>query len=398
MNIAVLFRWLLVSGLISVMAGCSTVAYYSQAIQGQWQILSNRVPVADLVSDDEVAAPLRERLALSQQMLEFAEDRLGLSAEGRYRAYVDLKRQAVVWNIVAAPAHSLVARQWCYPVVGCAPYRGYFSAEKASSYARSLEAEGFDVYIGEVPAYSTLGWFDDPLLNTFINWSPAYLARLLFHELSHSRIWVNSDVGFNEAFASFVGEQGVIEYLQAKGANEELQAYQLAERQSRAFREFLAAAKNHLLHTYDQAARAQQGAAQGKAAAYAQIDACYQTHREQFGGTRYDVVMQKLNNAYFVAVGTYQDWVPAFAQLFRQAQGDWSRFYILVEELAELDFEAREAALQELVAQLSAEHPENAGGDDDNTHQVHCEAFANHALNAQVSAGENNQVGWGGHR
>ena len=232
-------RWrVLLAGLLllPVAGGCQTVAYYAHTALGQWRVLQAREPVDQVLADleprrdgDPAAAQLYRRLSYSQAVLDFAARRLALDADGRYRTYVALERPAVVWNVFAAPPLSLEPHRWCYPIVGCAPYRGFFDEAYARRRAEALARRGLETYVGPVAAYSTLGWFEDPLLSTFVAWTEPDLAALLFHELAHGEVWAAGDVAFNESFATFVGRQGLTAWLESRGESGALAARARAE-------------------------------------------------------------------------------------------------------------------------------------------------------------------------
>ena len=205
-----LFRRALAMGAAaSLLASCSTLNYYSQAAQGQLELLADARPIDDWLADPATNTSLRHRLEAARQIRRFAVQQMGLPDNDSYKNYAALKRQYVLWNVVATPELSLKPLQWCFPVAGCVNYRGYYSKEDAQAYAQELRAGGHDVQVGGVPAYSTLGWFNDPLISTFINYPDAELARLIFHELAHQVVYVAGDSQFNESFASAVEEAGV---------------------------------------------------------------------------------------------------------------------------------------------------------------------------------------------
>ena len=209
MKLRHLWYLLLLPGLV----GCETLGFYQQAIWGQWRIMRERVPLDDALTNGATDAGTREQLQVATGLLDFAEEALLLPVAERYRSFVQLDRDYVVWNVFAAEPYNLDAGYWCYPIVGCAPYRGYFDEARAQRAAERLERRGMEIYLGGVPAYSTLGWFDDPLLSTFLHWPEADLASLLFHELAHGRVWAAGDTAFNESFASFVGEEGARQWF-----------------------------------------------------------------------------------------------------------------------------------------------------------------------------------------
>ncbi|MEM7096973.1 MAG: aminopeptidase [Pseudomonadota bacterium] len=376
-----------------LLAGCETVGFYQQAVSGQLGLLRDRVPVDQLLDSSETSPELKARLALSSEVLEFAETELGLAAGGRYQTYVDLQRESVVWNVFAAPQDSLDAQEWCYPIVGCAPYRGYFKQANAQAFAARLENQGLETYVGGVPAYSTLGWFDDPLLSSFVLWPEGDLVRLLIHELAHSRIWVDGDVAFNESFAEFVALVGAPRWFQIHGREEHWQKYLEARGDWRRFRAFLLASKTRL-ETYYQQSQVQAGQlgqaeqrgksrSDSKSMMMAAIRDCYQHHRSVLGGGRFDGVMAQLNNAYFVTISTYSDWIPGFRALYASADGDIELFYTSVAALGQLPQQARDARLSELVEQSRRQEQVDNPGDHDSAQQIQCEPFFNHGLNLQ---------------
>ncbi len=360
--------------LVSV-SGCAAISYYSQAVSGQWKILRARQPVDEQLRKGELPAATLTQLQLSQRVLQFAADRLDMPADGRYSTYVELGREYVVWNVFAAGPYDLAGRQWCYPFVGCAPYRGYFRREQALAAAGRYQAEGLETYVGGVPAYSTLGWFEDPLLSSFLGWPEADLVQLLLHELAHGKVWVRGDVAFNESFASFVGEQGARLWFEAEGRGGAWLEYQEGRRHWRRFRDFLLSAKQQLTEVYNSDVEGLRAA--GKQRVLAALQSCYQQYKPQLGGGRFDAVMAGLNNAYLVSLGTYEDWVPAFRGLYLQAQGNWPAYFQQVQALGRLDPAARRLRLEQLSAAGSevAEQQEAEQRNHQHPQQVHCQAL-----------------------
>lgn len=385
---------LLLIAIAPLLAGCDTLQFYHQAVWGQWQLLHARTSLSDIDAQQTHSPEVRERLQLARQILQFGEDQMGLVADGRYTSYVHLQRKYVVWNVFASAPYELDGRQWCYPVVGCAPYRGYFSETAAQQAAQRFVEKGLETYVGGVPAYSTLGWFEDPLLSTFILWPEPDLANLLLHEMSHSKVWVNGDVAFNESFAEFVGNRGSRAWLEHQGKEDAWQAWIQRRGAWRSFRAFAVQAKNHLQTVYalplDESTRQHR-----KVDAIAEIQACYQAHRQSLGGGRYDQLMAKrFNNAFLVSVSTYADWLPGFAALFASVDGQWPTFYLAVDELAALRPEARAAELtalskppQALIKPPQALTQQQIGerADDDNADEVHCQAFARHGAYGEAA-------------
>ena len=388
-RLAVLVVLLLSAGALS---GCKTVGYYSQAAGGQLKLLYQRQDVDELLEElrsrqrSESDQALMAQLELSQQILAFAESQLGLDVGRRYRSYVELDESNVVWNLFAAPQLSLTPKTWCYPFVGCAPYRGYFDREDALDYQSQLETEGYETYLGGVAAYSTLGWFDDPLLSSFVHWPEVNLADLLFHELAHSRVWVKGDVGFNEAFASFVGREGLRQWLQYRGDESSYQTFVAAAAARQQFLALLTASRQALEAVYA-SDRPDAQKLHEKAAVITSMRDCFAADPEAYGGERYERIVASLNNALLVSVATYDDQVPAFAALFAEVGGDWAEFYDAVAALGELDEAQRSERMRALGESQIADH-----ADDDGTEQIQCQALSGHGFDVNPAGTEDNYV------
>ena len=375
--------------LAMALGGCGNLGYYAQAVGGHWGVLRASQPVDALLRDPATPAPLKARLRLAGEMLRFAESEMGLDAGGSYRRFADLERSHVLWNVFAAPPFALAARQWCHPFVGCTPYRGYFSRDAARRAAQRLAGEGLETFVGGVAAYSTLGWFDDPLLSTFIDWPEAALAELLIHETAHRRLWVANDVALNEAFASFVGEEGARQWLARQGRSDEFAAHRQRQAEWNRLVGLLMRAKAHLATLYGQNGAVGLGPA--KARVLDAMRACYQANWNRLGGGRYDRVVAGVNNAYLASLATYRDWQPAFAALYRQ-HSDWDAFFAAVDGLAQLGAAEREAALAALRDQQVAE-----AGDHRRADEVQCEPLAGHRLNGDSAGAEHDHVRRRGH-
>jgi len=333
-------------------AGCSTLGYYVQSVQGHFSMLRAARPIPDIVADPATNEPLKQRLQRAEHIRAFASTALALPDNQSYRSYADLHRPFVVWNVFAAPELSMELKQWCYPIVGCATYRGYFDREAADRMAAELRAEGYEVNVGGVSAYSTLGWFADPLLNTFIGGTEGQLAGLIFHELAHQVVFVGGDTTFNESFATAVEREGVRRWLEDNGNDASRSAYSdFAQRRS----EFLALLLKYrelLLSTY----RSKQSDSDKRARKQQLLRALkddYAALRTSWGGfAGYDrFFAQDLNNAHLGAVAAYNDWVPAFDQLLAQSGGEFPRFYERVKELANMPKKDRGAVLQGFMPQ-----------------------------------------------
>lgn len=272
--------------------------------------------------------PLRAQLELSQQLRIYASRELGLPDSKSYGTYVALKREYPVWNVIAAPEFSLDAKQWCYPVIGCASYRGYFRQTAAQRYANTLEQKGFEVLVGGASAYSTLGWFSDPLLPSMMRYGDADLAETLFHELAHQKLYINGDSDFNEAFATVVGEVGAMRWL-SEVRPQEVDAYRQRLQAREQFYSLIENAKLELSKVY--ASSLPNSAKQtAKQAAFAQLKVNYdQLKREKWKGKPlFDGWFKtKLNNARLAAFSTYRHQVPLFLSLLEQCDDDLNKFY-----------------------------------------------------------------------
>ena len=333
--------------------GCAALSWYGDAAIGQLRLLAARRDVAEVFADPATAPETAANLERADAILAFAATRLGLAVGDRYRTYVELDREAVAWNVFAAPEFSLRPHRWCYPIVGCAVYRGFFDHDKARREADALAARGFDVHVGRVAAYSTLGWFDDPLLSTFIGYSDERLAELLFHELAHGELFVPGDSGFNEAFATFVGRQGTSEWLGATGRD--AGGYLAAERAALRRADFFRAWRARLRELYAQSLPDDQRRLL-KGALFDAMRACYAERRRRYGPAFGGTLPRSFNNARLAATGTYEDRTVAFAALFERAGRDWTTFYDASRELADRQPDGRDAALDDLAATLAAFH------------------------------------------
>jgi predicted aminopeptidase len=306
-----------------LLAGCETLSYYAQAVGGHMEIMAAAQPVERLLADPDTPPDLRRRLELTRRIRDFASQELKLPDNGSYRSYAALPRPFVVWNVVAAPALSLEPVKSCFPVAGCVSYRGFFARDDAEEHARELRAQGNDVYVHGVPAYSTLGRFDDPLLSTFIQYSEGELARLVFHELAHQVAYARDDSTFNESFAVVVERVGLRRWLAGRDAD--LQALANVERRSAEFTARLEEIRGRLRKLY-QARLAPEELRRRKAAEMTALKA------ELVKFPRLAAV--EPNNAFLAARATYTQLVPQFEKLLAEEGGDLARFYARVKQLA----------------------------------------------------------------
>ena len=333
--------------LIAVLSGCASPLYYTQAISGQLEILAKRRPVEEVLADPAAPPEICRQLELVQRLREFASRELLLSDNRSYRSYADLDRPFAVWDVFAAPELSLKPKKWCFIVAGCVSYRGYFARDKAEQFAAKLKQKGYDVYVGGVPAYSTLGWFNDPLLNTFIHRSEAELAGLLFHELAHQKIYVSGDSAFNESFATVIELEGVKRWFQQSGNAKEAGAYRLKIQRREKFTALVLKHRARLKEIYasdlsDSEKR------MAKARVFGELRNDYATLKADWGGyTVFDNwFAQDLNNAHLIAIGLYTQYVAAFQALLAQHGGDLATFYREVKRLARLPPDERAVVLQ----------------------------------------------------
>jgi predicted aminopeptidase len=333
-----------------LLAGCSTLNYYSQAAQGQLSLVSESRPIDEWISDPGTTPKLRMRLATARQIRLYAVQQLGLPDNKSYMNYTALDRQYVVWNVVATPELSLKPLQWCFPVAGCVNYRGYYGKDDAQDYARELRSAGNDVQVGGVTAYSTLGWFNDPLISTFINYPDAELARLIFHELAHQVVYVAGDSQFNESFASAVEEAGVERWLEKFGNPAMRENYVKYTARKQEFLQLLLGCRRALEKNYASHASAQEKRAT-KARLFRQLQDDYALLKQSWGGyAGYDrFFAEPLSNAHLAAIATYNDFVPAFRALLAR-EHSFGGFYAAVRRIADLERDERHRRLKLLGA------------------------------------------------
>ena len=327
-----------------VLAGCEGVGYYGQAVQGHLSLMASRQPIDVLLTDP--AASSRDQLALVLEIRDFATDALALPDNRSYRSVVPTTDDAVVWSVVATPRYSLEPRTWCFPLVGCTSYRGYFARAEADAYAGTLVAEGLDVTVDPVPAYSTLGWFDDPLPGGVLRWPDHDVAAIVFHELAHQRVYAQGDSAFNEAFATAVAEEGVARWLTQRGDPQGVVRWRQAQERRLAFVDLLLGTRAALVELY--AAGLPEPAMQaGKERLFDELRGRYAELKASWGGApAFDHWMARpLNNARLAAIATYREQLPAFRGLLQCVGGDLPAFYAAVERLAELPQGERDPAL-----------------------------------------------------
>ena len=312
-------------------------------------------PVDDWIADKETPERLRARLALRQKIRKYASRELKLPDNPSYSRYADLHRQAVIWNVVAAPPYSLDLKKSCFPVTGCVGYRGYFDEHEAREEGERLAREGLEVNVYPVPAYSTLGWMNwaggDPLLNTFINYPEGELARTIFHELAHQVVYAKDDTMFNESFATAVERIGGERWLATHASEQARVEYAQYDGRRRQFRALTNATRDRLKEIYEKTSGEERDVL--KARAYRDFRDAYAKMKAEWPGDParyrlYDRWVAEANNAAFGAQAAYDELVPGFEALFVLEGRDFRRFYDAAKQLAELPKAKRHEKLKEI--------------------------------------------------
>jgi len=313
-------RWVFAVGLLASVAGCQSLAYYTQAIGGHLKVLAKARPVEDWLADPATPPDLKDRLATARRIREFASKNLKLPENNSYLAYAELNRPYVVYNVFAAPEFSVEPKQECFPFTGCVSYRGFYSEDDARRHAARLREAGYDVYVGGVAAYSTLGWFDDPLLSTFIRYGDAQLARLVFHELAHQLVYARDDTTFNESFAVTVEEEGVKRWLESEKRSGELAAFRAAQARKRELADRVGQARERLAAVY-RMDLPREAMLEHKRGEWERLRALH------------PALPAEPNNAFLASIAVYTELVPAFERLLVES-GSLERFYARVKKLA----------------------------------------------------------------
>ncbi|MGD2097430.1 MAG: aminopeptidase [Desulfobacterales bacterium] len=319
----------------SIFVQCRSLSYYEQAIDGQMEILQKQQSISELIENPKTPTALREKLVLIQSARTFAEKELLLPVNDHYLSYVELNRPYVVWNVFAAPEFSLAPETWCFPIAGCVNYRGYFKEADARRFGDALAQKGFDVYIGGAIAYSTLGWFDDPVLSTFINLSASDTVALIFHELAHGLLYVPDDTAFNESFATAVEQEGLKRWQLVNNPSQGYTDWQRKRRYRRKFTDLVSKYRTQLGALYASslpanAKRDQKAAVFNRM--YLEFSDLKSNHPEMAVYSAW--FNRPLNNAQLISVSTYHDWVPAFSKMLSDSRGDLEKFYEKCRQLA----------------------------------------------------------------
>ncbi len=333
---------LLLPAALALPPACSSIGYYSQAIGGQLKLLHQRQPIEDLLQANDTDPRLKDQLQQVQQMRTFALNHLHLPENNSYSSYAETGRDAVVWNVVATPPASLEPQTWCYPIAGCVPYRGYFKQQKAEKFAARLAGKGQDVAISPATAYSTLGWFDDPLLDTMLRYPDDRLAGVIFHELAHQRLYIKGDAAFNESFASTVERAGIDAWLGQNGDEAQKTRWTEYSARQQAFSALLSETRDRL-HALYQSGTTEQDILEQKAAIFAELRLNYGGLKASWNSYQgYDAwFAQDLNNAHFALHATYENGTTAFQCLLQQKNGDFEAFYQAVAQISQWTVEQR---------------------------------------------------------
>jgi predicted aminopeptidase len=338
--------WIALLLVAGSLGACSTLRYYMQAAGGQLELKRKARPIEDVLADPQTPSALQERLRRVRAIREFASSELALPRNGSYHRYADLQRPYVVWNVFAAPEFSVAPKTWCFPIAGCVGYRGYFGQQDAERFAEQTRAQGYDVYVGGVPAYSTLGWLEDPVLSTFIGYPDAELARLMFHELAHQVAYVKGDSTFNESFAVTVELEGVRRWIAVHGTPAHQRAFEQADERKREFVELVARTRDTLGALYASDLPPESMRAR-KLQALDAMRREYQALKAGWGGyAGYDGwFAQPVNNAQLASVAIYSQLVPGFQALLADNGGELPKFYDAVRAMTRLSAEQRRARL-----------------------------------------------------
>jgi predicted aminopeptidase len=340
------FRYLV---LLCLLTACSGPAYYTQAISGQLKLMHARQDIQALLKDPSTSAELTEQLKLAEQLISFAQDSLDLPADGSYSSYVEVEGDALVWNVVATEEFSLQARKWCFPVAGCVPYRGFFNQQKARNSAEKLRTKGMDVSVSPSAAYSSLGWFSDPLLSTMLSGSDTRLAAYLFHELAHQRLYIKDDGLFNEGYASFVEEAGLKLWLEANQRQDDLQRWQELQDIGKDFGSLIEKIRKELSDLYQTDIPEADKRERKKDIFRSLLHSLDELREEKWQGKKYyaNWFEEPPNNARLALYNTYEGSHCAFQGLWLESDGDLRKFHQLAEKKSRLQKEERQEWLKQ---------------------------------------------------
>jgi predicted aminopeptidase len=334
------------------LTACSGPGYYLQAVSGQWKLMHSRQDIQSLLDNPATSSELAADLVAAEQIKAFARNNLDLPSNGSYSSYVEVDGDALVWNVVATEEFSLEAKKWCFPVAGCVPYRGFFKQQKAKDSADHLRKKGMDVFVSPAAAYSSLGWFNDPLLSTMVSGSDIRLAAYLFHELAHQRLYIKGDGVFNEGYASFVEETAIKLWLEFNQRQDELIQWQRLQNASKDFQKLIGEVRSDLTGIY-QTDKPETIKRQQKAEVFHSFSDSYeQLSVEKWNGKRYYASWFEgpVNNARLALYNTYEGSHCAFQELLDQAKDDLPEFHRLAEQKSRLQIADRAVWLKRTCA------------------------------------------------
>lgn len=317
-----------------LVSGCASINYYSQSIQGQLEVISKSQDINEILKDKTIPDDLRKKLNTVLELRAFSIKVLRLPENESYLSYADLERDYVIWNIFANEEFSLEPVNWCYVIVGCLSYRGYFSKSDATKYALELKKQGYDVYLGGVAAYSTLGWFDDPILNTMLLWSDNRLATVLFHELAHQQLYIKDDTEFNESYADALAHIGVTKWLTTKANKNLLKDYEQSMYQERQFVNLIMRYKPKLSALYQSNQTEPEKREEKKRLLKNMRDDFFDLSRHWQSNPYKAWFSNDVNNAKLAAIVTYRKYVPIFLDIYQKLENDLSKFYSYAKSLS----------------------------------------------------------------
>jgi predicted aminopeptidase len=334
---------------VFVLTGCTGPGYYLQAISGHWKLMHARQDIQTLLSNPSTRPELARQLESTEEIKIFAKNYLDLPSNGSYSSYVEVDGEAVVWNIVATGEFSLEPMRWCFPVAGCVPYKGFFKQKKAEDSAARMRKKGMDVLVSPATAYSSLGWFKDPLLSTMLSASDVRLAAYLFHELAHQRLYVKNDGLFNEGYASFVEERGIMAWLAFDQRHSDLQKWQQLQTASKDFAGLVRQVRGELVDLYHSDITAIAKRVQKKEQFDSLLSSLEGLRNDKWQGQRYysSWFEEPLSNAKLALYNTYEGSHCAFQQLWNMAEGDPKQFHTLAEEKSKLQKDERNKWLKQ---------------------------------------------------
>ncbi len=331
---------------LTLLTGCTDLGYYWHTAKGHLEVMGKRVDIADMLEDPVVDSSLKQRLQLVLEIRQFSIDTLSLPDSGSYTRYAQLDRPYILRNLFAAPEFSIRLRSWCYPLIGCASYRGYYDEAMLADYIAGLKQQNFDIHVSSVPAYSTLGWFDDPVLSSFIDWPDYRLAGLLFHELTHQRVYVDNDTEFNESLATVVQQVGTELWLKSRNGGAELEKFYRGIEYRDEVLGLIERTRTELALLYQrdfsEAIKREQKQAVFKTA---RVTHAVIANKFKFQGGFTRWFARDLNNAKLASVSTYNSWVPAFLAMLKALNYDFKRFFLTVEAMGKLSRQYRESCL-----------------------------------------------------